>query len=232
MNEEKIYAVFGLGSFGYEVCRTLSSKGCNVIAVDRQERLIEKVKNDVSQAVLIDSSDMEALKSAGLGEVDVAVVAIGDNMNASILTTAQLKNLNVPVIISRAISDIHAQVLRQVGATEVIILEVQGGRRLAERLCAPDVLDVVALSESQSLMEIRIPAEFEGRSLAQLDLRKKYSVNVISLKRIDTQIDDMGNPQKKETVISPGPREQLKANDVLVVLGSEQELDRFKGDIS
>ena len=124
MVKGKIFAVIGLGSFGFEICREISGKGGKVIAIDNDPKKIDKIKDLVMQAILIDSRDEESLAKASLENIDVAVVAIGENLESSIITTALLKKLNIPQIISRASSDFHALVLKQIGATEIINLEI------------------------------------------------------------------------------------------------------------
>lgn len=227
MEKEKLFAVFGLGTFGYEVCRNLVEKGAKVIAIDHSEKILDKIKNDVAQAILIDSTDEEALHNSGVEDIDVAIVAIGD-VDANILTTALLKKFGVPYIIARALSETHAQVLKQIGATEVINIEIEEGKRVATKLMAPEVLDVIPISQNQSLAEIRVPKEFVGKTLSRLDLRKKFNVNVISIKRIETVIDDMGNPIKEEIVINPQPTDVLQVNDILVLLGSDEAIESLK----
>ena len=133
----KNYLVIGLGGFGRRLSEVLEEKGANVIAVDSDENLIERVKNSVTQAVHLDSTDEERLKGLDLEDVNAAIVAIGDNLEASILTTAILKRLGLPYIIARALNDLHHQVLRQVGADEVINIEVDEGSRMATKLIAP-----------------------------------------------------------------------------------------------
>lgn len=228
MEKEKIYAIFGLGTFGLEVCRVLSDKGLKVIAVDKDEKLVSKVKDSVMQAVLLDSTDEEALRNASLQDVDMAVVAIGDNMEGNILTTILLKKIGVPYIVARAISDTHAQVLKQIGATEVINLELEQGQRVANRIIAPDIVDIIPISADQALAELRISKDFIGKTLGQLDLRKKYGVNIVSVRRTDIDIDEMGNPRRKEFVFSPKPTDVLNVNDILIVLGGTKDIDRVK----
>jgi trk system potassium uptake protein TrkA len=228
MKKEKAFAVFGLGTFGFEVCRVLSEKGGKIIAIDEDPKLIEKVKEIATQAILIDSTDEESLKNAPLADIDVAIVAIGDDREASILTTAILKNIGIPHIISRAVSDIHAQVLKQVGATEILFIEIEEGRNLANRLISPDVLDRIPISQNQTLAELVTPDSFEGKSLQKIDLMGKLNLNVISIKRLETKIDAMGNPQKDERIIQPSASVMLQKDDVLVVIGRDEDIDRFK----
>jgi trk system potassium uptake protein TrkA len=230
MKKEKVYAVFGLGTFGLEVCKVLSEKGGRVIAVDVNEKLIDRVKDTVTQAILIDSTDEESIRSAPLTEVDVAVVGIGDDMESSILTTAILKKIGLPYIISRAINDIHAQVLKQVGATEVLFIEIEEGRRLAQRLISPDVLDRIPISQNQTLAELVTPPQLAGRALYKIDLRKKFGVSVISIKRKKTIIDDQGSPRIEELVIQPTPTTVLEKEDILVVVGKDEDIDALKGE--
>lgn len=228
MAKEKVFGVFGLGTFGLEVCRVISEKGGKVIAVDYQTELIEKIKNTVTQAVLIDSTDEQSLKNAPIEDVDVAVVGIGENIESSILTTAVLKNLGVPYIISRAISDIHAQVLKQVGATEVINIEIEEGKRIASKLISPDIIDKVYIGQNQILAEVMSSKSMVGKSILELDLRKKLNVNVISIKHTSTKIDDMGNPVVENVVDFPAPSTVIEKDDILVVVGREKDIDKLK----
>ncbi len=228
MIRDKIFAVFGLGRFGYEICKVLSEKGAKVIAIDNREKIINKIKDTVTQAVLMDSTEEDALNNAGMQDVDVAIVAIGDNIDSNILTTTLLKNLGVPYIISRAINEIHAQVLKQIGATEVINIEIDEGNRLANRLVAPDVMDLIPVSDKEFLIELRIPKEFVGKTLIDLDLRKRFNVNIVSIKRYHTEIDAEGNPEVNQIVISPKPDQAFRINDIIVILGEEKNLQRIK----
>ncbi|MDP8299737.1 MAG: TrkA family potassium uptake protein [Candidatus Tantalella remota] len=228
MEKDKVFAVFGLGRFGVEVCRVLASKGAKVMAVDQEQSKVDRIKDIVTQAVVLDSTDEDALRNAGMQDVDIAVVAIGDQVDGSVLTTALLKNLGVPHIIARAISANHGQVLKQIGATEVISLELEEGRRLANRILAPDLKDIIPISDNQSIAELRIPKSFIGKTLSELQLRKKFDINIVSIKRTKTDIDEMGNPTKEEEVTIPHPEDVLNGNDVLIILGSEQSIERMK----
>ncbi|MBU4446380.1 MAG: TrkA family potassium uptake protein [Candidatus Marinimicrobia bacterium] len=228
MAKEKIFGVFGLGTFGLEVCRVISEKGGTVIAVDYQTDLIEKVKNMVTQAVLIDSTDEQSLKNAPIKDIDVAVVGIGQNIESSILTTAVLKNLGVPYIIARAVSDIHAQVLKQVGATEVINIEIEEGKRIASKLVSPDIIDKIYIGQNQILAEVMCSKSMIGKSILAIDLRKKLNINILSIKHTSTRIDELGNPVVEETVEFPSPSTIIQKDDILVVVGREKDIDKLK----
>lgn len=228
METEKVFAVFGLGMFGLEICRVLASKGANVIAVDKDQKIIDRIKDTVTHAVLIDSTDEEALRNAGMDDVDVAVIAVGDTLDASILTTILLKNMGVPRIITRATSDMHGQVLKRIGATEIINIEIEVGRRLANRIFSPDVMDVIPLSPDATVAELRLPRDFAGKSPGELEIRKRYNVNIVAVKRTKTDIDTLGNPKQEEQIFTPKPVDILHVNDVLVIMGRGEDIEKLK----
>jgi trk system potassium uptake protein TrkA len=226
--EQKVFAVFGLGAFGMEVCRGLTDKGGKVIAFDHRAQPIEKIKEVVSQVMVLDSTDEDALRSAPLENVDVAIVAIGDDVQASILTTALLKNIGVPYIVARAVSDIHMRVLRQIGANEVINLEIEEGRRVASRLLTAEVLETIPVTEDYSIVELYVPESMAGKSLERLNLRSEYLVNVIAIERFKTTVDEEGNPVREERVILPTKDNVLLSDDILIVMGRNSDLDAFR----
>jgi trk system potassium uptake protein TrkA len=225
---QKVFAVLGLGVFGRQICETLVERGGSVIAVDQDPELIEQVKETVTQAVLIDATDQESLSEVALEDVDVAVVAIGDNVEASILSTALLKSTGVTQVVARATSTLHAQVLKQVGADEVINLETDAGSRLANRLIAPDVLESVALSREISVAEMYVPKAIVGGTLAELDLRGRYGLMVLSIKRVERDVDELGNPVKTEEILFPGPNDELLETDLIHVIGKNESIDEFR----
>jgi len=228
MAKEKVFAVIGLGTFGRKVCEVLIEKGGKVLAIDVNTDLIERVKDSVTQAILLDSTDEEALGRVPFEDVAVAIVAIGDNIESSIITTALLKKIGIPYIVARAVSDIHQQVLKQVGADEVVNIEIEEGRRIAQKLISPEVLDRISITESISIAELYVPKAFVGESLEKLDLRKKLRVNIVSIRRIALSVDEEGNPLKNEEVIFPEAKEVLKESDLLLVVGKNEDIDGFK----
>lgn len=228
MEKDTLYAVFGLGVFGREICKVLADKGAKVIAVDREQKNVDIVKDIVSQAILLDSTNEDALRNVGLRDVDIAVVAMGDSVDGSILTTVLLKNIGVPYIIARATSEIHEQVLKEVGATEVMNIAVEQGKRIANKILSPDLAETIPVAGDLSVAEIMIPPKFVGKSLKEIELRKKFKVNLISIKRTETRIDDLGNPEKAEVLVTPDPEDGLEANDKLVVLGRENNIQSLK----
>jgi trk system potassium uptake protein TrkA len=230
MEKGKVFAVFGLGTFGREVCAVLAEKGGKVIAVDNQPRLIEGIKDTVMQAYLLDSTDETALSGLPLGDVDVAVVAIGENVEASLITAARLKNAGIQHILARAVSDIHQQILKQIGVEEVVNLEVEEGRRVASRLIAPEVLETMPIAENFSIAEVFAGEKMTGSSLAKLDLRKRFNLNVMAVKRVTVTIDSLGNPVRNESMILPGGEGELKEGDVLLILARNEDIERFRSE--
>ncbi len=225
---EKTFAVIGLGTFGRSVCQVLADRGATVIALDSDPDLVERIKETVTQAVLVDATDPEALTSAPLSDVDIAVVAIGNDVESSVLATALLKELAVPYIVARAISDLHQRVLRQVGADEVVNIEVDQGTRVATRLIAPDVLDQFPISSEISIAEMYVPKEMTSATLADLDLRNRYQINVVSIRRVQVTVDELGNPSRNEAVVFPSPTDRLTEDDTILVVGRNEAIERFR----
>ncbi|MCF7928345.1 MAG: TrkA family potassium uptake protein [Spirochaetales bacterium] len=226
-NYEKIFAVIGLGNFGYQICETLAQQGGEVIAVDNRSEVVERIKNIVSQAILVDTTDPESISSLPLNDVDVAIIGIGENIEANILTTALLKQYNIPRIIARAVTPIHERVLRQIGAHEIINIEINEGKRIAQKLIAPEILDQVPLSESDSVAEVFVPDNFVDKDLKSLDLRNKMNINVIALKRKHRKVDEAGNPESSEELIFPAGDDVLQGDDILILVGRNKDITNF-----
>jgi trk system potassium uptake protein TrkA len=225
MAKNKVFAVIGMGSFGRKVCEVLSEKGAQVIALDHDAETVEKMKNTVTAAIHLDATDEAALLKAPLDEVDIAIVGIADNIEASILTTALLKKRGIPYIVARAVSDIHQTVLRQVGANEVINLEIDEGMRIALRLISPEVLDTIPLSREYSFAEIQVPRIFFGQTVKSVKLREKFNLNIVSIKRNIKDIDDVGNPLQREELIFPEAKVVLNENDIFLLVGKNTDLE-------
>lgn len=226
--KQKVFAVIGLGTFGGRLCEELGKKGGKVLAIDNQEKLIEKVKELVSQSILMDSTDEDAMSQVPFEDVDTAVVAIGDNLEASIITTALLKKIGIPRILARAVTDIHRRILRQVGADEIINIEIDEGVRLGRQLISPDIMDNISLSDQVSLAEVAVPEEFAHRSLIDLDLRKKMHINVVAIRRASTRVDEDGTALRQERVLFPGPEDVIEESDILIVVGMNDDIQSFR----
>lgn len=220
--------VVGLGLFGRRIALTLSQLGMDVLAVDRDETLIEAIKDEVAAAVCTDVTDEHAMLASGLPGVDVCVVAIGENMESSILVTALLKKHGVQNIIARAHSDIHAQVLRTVGALRTVDPEDEMGVRVAEEVFAPDVHARIRLSTGQEVVEIQAHRNLVGKTVQELDFRRKYRLNIIAIKRRRPGADLADNgPSAFDVIRLPRPEDVLEPGDVLVLIGDAEMVRAF-----
>lgn len=220
------FAVIGLGAFGKKVAFTLSEKGASVIAIDKNRESVEEIKEQVSAALVLDSTDEDAMKAAGIKDVDAAIVALGDNQEEAILITAILKKMGVSKIVARAINQLYAHVLKSVGADNVIVIEEQMGEDLAKRLLSPEIYQHVVLTTGHSLVEIEARTEFIGKSLRQLDFRRTFGVNVIAIqKRIPTVNDEGKVTYTVEVNDIPGPEDRIEKGDVLVVVGADDKIE-------
>ncbi len=213
------YAVIGLGRFGSSVARTLYDLGHNVLAMDKDEEALRLVVDHVTHAVQIDSTDPEALRAVGITNFDAVVVAIGVDIQESILTTMLLKDLGVKTVVAKAVDERQGKVLQKVGADTVVFPERNMGERVAHSLASPNVVEYLELSPDYTIDEVRIPPRLDGRALGDLELRAKFGVNVLLILR-DSQL-----------LISPTTDVRLQSGDVLVVVGENRQLTRLENTI-
>jgi len=224
------FAVIGLGGFGGTVAQSLAERGAEVIAVDKDSSLVDKFAQIVTLAIKLDSTDEEALKAQGINEVDVAIVSITD-FETSVLTTALLKGLEVPTVITRASqspSRIEERILDLVGADRVILPEVEMGKRIAKNLLVSNILDYLPISEKYSAAEIRAPKSFWGKKIGDLKIRERYKVNILEMKKISGE----GKEERVEKVnYLPHPNDVIGKGDILLVIGEEKDIERLsKGE--
>lgn len=224
------FAVIGLGTFGQKVALTLTAKGANVIAVDRDQTRIEEIKDQVAVALVLNATDENALRAAQIENVDAAVVALGEAQEEAILTTAILKKMKIAPIIARASNQLYGHVLTMVGADRVINIEEQMGEEVAKSLVSPELHEIVPLASGHSIAEIEITKDLTGRNLRQLNLRNKYNLNIIAIRRPATKIDEDGKVVTDFTVNDlPGPQDTVEENDILIVVGSDSDIEKFLG---
>ncbi len=159
------FAVIGLGRFGSSIARTLYNQGCEVLAIDRREEMVQEMSGSVTQAVQLDATDEKALKAVGIENIDVAIVAIGENLQASILISILLKEVGVKEVIAKARTPLHGRILKKIGADKIIFPEKEMGARLARSLVTTNILEQVELSPGYSVVEILAPKEFAGKSI-------------------------------------------------------------------
>ncbi|HBL06318.1 MULTISPECIES: TrkA family potassium uptake protein [unclassified Clostridium] len=210
---KKQFIVIGLGRFGTSVAETLYALGNDVLAVDIDEEAVQNIAERVTHAVQVDANDEVSLRALGIGNFDVAIISIGSDIQANILSTLLVKEMNVKHIITKANNALHAKVLYKIGANRVIFPERDMGIRVAHNLCSSNILDYIELSPDFSIAEIVTPKEWEGHSLKELDLRVRYSVNVVAIKR-DDNIE-----------VSPSADEVIQEGDIIVAIGGTAELN-------
>jgi len=213
---KKQFIVIGLGRFGTSVAETLYSLGNDVLAVDVDEEVIQNISEKVTHAVQVDANDEQSLRALGVGNFDVAIISIGSDIQASILSTLLVKELGVKHIITKANNALHAKVLYKIGANRVIFPERDMGVRVAHNLCSSNILDYIELSPDFSIAEIVSPQEWHEKSLKDLNLRAEYGINVMAIKR-NNEID-----------VSPSADEIIQGNDIIVAIGGNQELNNIE----
>jgi len=219
----KQFAVFGLGVFGVAVARNLMMEGMEVIAIDDNEKNIEMIKNDVTEAAILDSTKEDALRAIDIGRVDCAIVCIGENLEASVLTSLLLKKFEVPKIVARANSPAHRQILHLIGVDEIISPEEEMGLRLARRVSSTHILHHLDISESHTISEVIVSQSFVGKSIRELDLRSRFGINIVGIKKKIPQVTDDGeNVFEEKYVDFPAPEDVIDEGDVLVMVGSDR----------
>lgn len=213
---KKQYVVFGAGRFGKSIALTLQSLGSEVIVVDNDPEVVQEIADDVSYAICADVEDPEVFGNLGLRNLDGAIIAIAGNLEASIVTTMQCSEIGIPRILAKARNELHEKILKSVGAHKVIYPEVEMGRRVAKYLAADSFMDWIELSPYYSLVEMGIPDGWCGKSLSDLQIREKYKLNVIGVKEGD------------KVTVKLDPHEPLKEGIVLIVVGENEDLEKFQ----
>jgi len=223
----KKFAVIGLGRFGRKLAATLTMGEAEVIAIDQNREIIEEIRDEVSHAVRLDSTDEDALRAQGIDKVDIAIVGIGQGgrgFESSILTVVNLKAMGVPQIYARSENLIQGQVLSKVGATEVIYPEIESAQRWAYKLLTPQITDKIDLAPGYSLASVIAPASYHGKTILDLQFRQKYGVNLVSIKRGEKA---EGVKQKGEIINVPLPDTVIYEDDIMMIAGSDEDLVRL-----
>lgn len=211
----KEFVVFGLGRFGKSVATTLADSGCEVLVVDDNEDKIQEMADIVTYAVKANVTDVDTMETLGISNFDGAIVAIGEDLEASVMVTILAKELGIPYVLAKAQNDLHAKILKKVGADMVVFPEKETGIRIANNLLLGNFFDAVELSSTFSMMEVGALAEWDGHSLRELNLRAKYKVNVIGIKK-NGVLD-----------INPDADIAVSKNDVLVMIGRNETLNKL-----
>lgn len=213
------FAVIGLGRFGSSVAKELVRLGHEVLGVDKSVQVVDEMSQCLTHTLAADTTDEEALRSIGIRNVDCVVVAIGDDIQASILTSILLKDLGVNTVVTKAVSPLHGKVLKRIGIDRVIYPERDMGVRVANQLVSPNLLDYIELSENYTIAELSATRKISGRSLKELDTRARYGCTIVAINKED------------DVVIAPTADDVLEQGDVMVVIGKNEQIDRFERDV-
>jgi trk system potassium uptake protein TrkA len=215
----KSFAVIGLGRFGESVVNEFLSYGVSeILVIDKNREKIAKMSKVVQNAAALDSTDIEALKEIGIGSIDHVIVAIGDDIESSILTTLLLIELKVEKVTVKVQNDYHAKVVTKLGATDIIQPEQQSGKRLAHRVLRENVIDFIDLNDSHSFITLEATEKIIGSTIVNLNFRDRFHINVVAIRR-------------DKDIIIPGPEAQVKENDQLLVVGRNDDIERFSNHL-
>ena len=210
-------AIIGLSSFGFYLCKFLSESGVQVMAIDNSEDKIDRIKSFVKKAIVADANDKETLKNLSINEFDAVVISVGEKIDASVLMTLYLRELGVKEIIAKATTNDHAKVLHIVGATNIIFPERDMAKRVAHTMRSDNLLDYVSLGGDHSVIEIAPPQPWIGKTLAELDIRREYNVQIIMIKEIVPE----------NTIMIPSGEHIIKDSDALIIIGKNKNLERI-----
>ncbi|WP_333784943.1 TrkA family potassium uptake protein [Thermocrinis sp.] len=213
--KDKIFGVIGLGRFGHHVAKTLAQGGAEVIACDSDEEKVRQIADLVSMAFVLDATDEKALKESGIVNADTVVVSIGENIEASILIVVQLKELGVKEVIAKAANPMHGKILERLGVDRVIYPERDMAIRLAHSLLIGEFIEEIPIGEKYSIFEIKAFEFMQGKSLKELDLRKRFEISVLAIKRGEAML------------VNPSGDERILPGDILVVLGTTAKLSEL-----
>jgi trk system potassium uptake protein TrkA len=214
----KRVVVIGLGIFGFNLAKDLFEAGLEVIAVDKNRDLVQKIRDFSTKAVVADATEKELMEAIGIEENDVVIVSFGEDLAASTILTLHLKEMNVKTIIAKAPNEDHKRILEKVGATEVVIPEREMAGKIARSLISPNVMEYIPLTREYTICEIAPPASFVGKSIAEIQLRKKYNIGLLASRDVLTD----------QISMIPGGDFVVKDSDILVVIGKEKDIQDLK----
>ena len=213
---KKTYAVFGLGRYGIAVARELVQNGVEVIAVDVDERIVNAAADELPICKCADITDPEVIRQLGISNVDVVIIAMANNLEASVMAVTLCKEIGVKTVIAKSANEMHQKILNRVGADKVVFPENESGIRLAKNLLSSGFVDMVSLAKNVSMIELDVKTEWVGKNLIELNLRKKYSINVVAMRKGDMVSVDID------------PHEQLREDDKLIVIANTEKLAKLK----
>ena len=222
------FLIIGLGNFGAALGERLAMQGHEVIGVDGNMEKVEFNKEKVTHAIKLDATDEQALSSLPIKETDVAIVAIGENVGASIMATALLKQLKAKRIIGRAINPLQETVLNAIGIDEIVHPEQDSAERLSKKLEMRGVLDSFSISDNYNIIETKVPERYVGKAVGQTDIRSTFKLNILTVMKVKEKRNLIGQVQKQREVLGViGPDLVLERDDVLVIFGESENFERF-----
>ncbi|MBY3623649.1 potassium uptake system protein [Paenibacillus sp. VTT E-133280] len=213
------FVVIGLGRFGSSLALELMEMGYEVLGIDHQEERVEDMSDHLTHAVVADATDEGIMRSLGVRNFDCGIVAIGDNMERSILAAILLKEIGVKQVVAKAISILHGRALSRLGVDRVIFPERDMGIRVAHQLVTPNLLDYIELSKDYKIVELTVPSCMNGKSLSDLNTRAKYGCSIVALNR------------ESGIIVAPTAHDHLSEGDVMVLIGSNESIDRFEDEV-
>ncbi len=216
---KRSFAVIGLGRFGSAMATTLTELGHEVIGIDSDEEKVARLSDVISVALQVDAIDEKALRAAGIQDVDVAIVSIGENVESSLLAVMLVRELGIRQIVAKATTPLHGRILEKLGVTRVIFPERDMAVRVAHSLVVPNVLDYIELSRDFSIIELPAPPDFVGHSIRELAIRTRYGLTLIAIRR--------KTGQHEATTVGPSADDRIEAGDVLALLGPNEQLSRL-----
>ncbi len=216
MSKKKTYAVFGLGRYGIAVARELVTNGMEVIAVDADEKIANAAASELPICKCADVTDPEVIRQLGISNVDVVIIAMANNLESSVMAVTLCKEIGVKTVIAKSANEMHQKILIRVGADKVVFPENESGIRLAKNLLSSGFVDMVSLAKNVSMIELDIRPEWTGKNLIELNLRKKYSINVVALRKDDSVSVDID------------PHAPLREDDKLIVIANTEKLSKLK----
>jgi len=217
----KQIAVIGLGRFGMSLAESLTENRCQVLAIDSDMERVKKAQSIVTQAAQLDARDVEALKAVGITEMDTVVVAIGSDVEASMLATMILKDLGVEHVVAKAVTKLHGRFLERIGADKIIYPEIDSGKRLGRNLAKPSIVEQIEFGNEYGVFEIKAPLSWVGKSIGELGVRPKFGVTILAI---------TSNPVEGEEAsmnISPDASTRLSEKDIILILGLFDEVEKL-----
>ncbi|MCR8645247.1 TrkA family potassium uptake protein [Paenibacillus sp. N1-5-1-14] len=218
---EKQYAVIGLGRFGSSLSKELMRLGYEVLGIDRNEERADDMNEYLTHTVVADCTDEDVLRSLGIRNFDCVVVAIGNDIQASIMTAIVLKDFGVKSVVAKAMTELHGKVLQKIGVDRVIYPERDMGIRVAHQLASPNLLDYIELSKDYTIAELSVPKHLCGHSLSDLNPRGKYGCSVVAINK----------KQNEQVIIAPSAQDVLEEGDLMVVIGVNENIERLEQEM-